>query len=90
MALEEGNAIEEKGNSWPKLSVVIPIRNEERYIDLERKEYESLDITYNAICFPEVLHNHSGLVTRMERLYRTYVMRKSVASAVSRRRTKSP
>jgi len=64
-------------------------RNEERFIDLERKEYESLDITYNAICFPEVLHNHAGLVTKMERLYKTYVMRKSVA-AVSGNRTKSP
>jgi hypothetical protein len=42
--------------------------NQERSIDLERKEYTSLDITYNALCFPEVLHNNPGLVKKMESL----------------------
>ncbi|MBM3299996.1 MAG: hypothetical protein FJY85_08580 [Deltaproteobacteria bacterium] len=42
---------------------------EERFIDLNRAEYTSLDITYNAFCFPEVLHHHPGLVKKMEKLY---------------------
>lgn len=45
--------------------------NEERFIDLERKEYTSLDITYNALCFPEVLHSNPGLVKKMESLFTT-------------------
>jgi hypothetical protein len=46
--------------------------NEERYIDLNSKEYTSLDITYSAICFPEVLDDHAALVSKMEALYSRY------------------
>jgi len=47
--------------------------NEERLVDLERRQYTSLDITYNAICFPEVLHQHPSLVKKMESLYALHV-----------------
>ena len=50
--------------------------NEERLIDLERREYTSLDITYHAICFPEVLHAHQGLVKKMKSLYNQYATKK--------------
>lgn len=43
----------------------------ERFIDMERGEYTSLDITYDAFCFPEVLHDHPALVKKMESLYRS-------------------
>lgn len=43
--------------------------NEERYIDIDSGRYTSLDITYNAICFPEVLNNHLALVKKMANLY---------------------
>lgn len=43
--------------------------NQERAIDLDKKEYTSLDITYHAICFPEVLDDHEALVKRMETLF---------------------
>jgi hypothetical protein len=43
--------------------------NEERYIDIDSGRYTSLDITYNAICFPEVLNNHVALVQKMANLY---------------------
>lgn len=46
--------------------------NEERYIDLNAKEYTSLDITYSAICFPEVLDDHEALVRKMQSLYNRY------------------
>ena len=42
---------------------------QERFIDLERGTYTSLDITYHAICFPEVLNDHPDLVRKMESLY---------------------
>ncbi len=45
---------------------------EERFIDLDKKSYTSLDITYDAICFPEVLNAHPALVRRMEYLYNRY------------------
>jgi len=48
---------------------------DERFIDLDKKWYTSLDITYNAICFPEVLNAHPALVRRMEYLYSRYVHR---------------
>ena len=51
----------------------------ERFIDLERKEYTSLDVTYNAICFPEILHDHPGLLKRMELLY-TLLVAKRIAA----------
>jgi hypothetical protein len=50
--------------------------NEERLIDLETGRYTSLDITYNAICFPEVLNNHQELVRKMETLYASLGQRK--------------
>ncbi|MDQ7782969.1 MAG: hypothetical protein RDU20_08830 [Desulfomonilaceae bacterium] len=46
--------------------------NSERVIDLEKKEYTSLDITYNAICFPEVFHDHAALVSKMKQLHATF------------------
>jgi hypothetical protein len=51
----------------------------ERFIDLERKEYTSLDVTYNAICFPEILHHHPGLLRKMELLYTKLVAKKMAA-----------
>jgi hypothetical protein len=42
--------------------------NQERFIDLDKKEYTSLDIKYHAICFPEVLDDHEALVRKMETL----------------------
>lgn len=53
--------------------------NKERFIDLERQEYTSLDITYHAICFPEVLHNHDGLIHKMQTLYTAYAQKKIAA-----------
>lgn len=47
--------------------------HKERFIDLEKRQYSSLDITYNSICFPEVLNNNGVLVKRMERLYAFHV-----------------
>lgn len=49
---------------------------EERFIDLAKRRYTSLDITYNSVCFPEVLHSHAGLAQRMERLYAYHVNRR--------------
>lgn len=60
--------------------------NAERVIDLERKEYTSLDITYNAICFPEVLHNNPALVRKMESLYVCHIERKLPATVATWRR----
>jgi len=48
---------------------------EERFIDLERGDYTSLDITYHSICFPEVLQDHESLVRKMQDLYTTCVIR---------------
>lgn len=42
--------------------------NEERYLELDKQTYTSLDITYHAICFPEALEYHPGLLTKMEYL----------------------
>lgn len=53
--------------------------NQERSIDLERREYTSLDITYNAICFPEVFHSHPSLVQKMESLYAVHVAQRNTA-----------
>ena len=58
--------------------------DEERVIDLETKEYTSLDITYNAICFPEVLHRHAGLLKKMKKLYQSYALRPRVVAATHR------
>ncbi|MFH1113277.1 MAG: hypothetical protein V1792_05100 [Pseudomonadota bacterium] len=51
----------------------------ERIIDLAKKEYTSLDITYNAICFPEVFHDHAGLVHKMRQLHESFAARKTNA-----------
>ncbi len=50
--------------------------NEVRYLDLERGEYTSLNITYHAICFPEVLHNNRSLVRKMQSLFHRYLASK--------------
>lgn len=50
--------------------------NEERFIDLNQRKYTSLDITYTAICFPEILDNHEALVQQMEKLYNIHVARR--------------
>jgi len=55
----------------------------ERFIDLERKEYTSLDVTYNAICFPEILHYHPGLIKKMELLYAMHVAKKIASKAAN-------
>lgn len=55
--------------------------NQERIIDLDQRRYTSLDVHYSAICFPEVLNDHTGLVRKMEALYDAYVERKSAAVA---------
>ena len=60
-------------------------QNDERYIDLENRQYTSLDITYNAICFPEVLDENPALIRKMESLYYIHVAR----NAHSRRRAQS-
>lgn len=57
---------------------------EERFIDLDKKWYTSLDITYNAICFPEVLNSHPALVRQMQHLYSRY------ASKIGDRRLAGP
>jgi len=55
--------------------------NEERSIDIDSGKYTSLDITYNAICFPEVLNNHEALVKKMQSLYASANPRRRTASA---------
>jgi hypothetical protein len=60
--------------------------NEERFLDLERQEYTSLDINYNAICFPEVLNDHTALVRKMESLYAFHVEPRVAALAKTWRR----
>jgi len=57
--------------------------NGERFIDLERRKYTSLDVTYNAICFPEILHYHPGLLKKIELLYAMHVAKKIAARSVT-------
>lgn len=57
--------------------------NGERFIDLESRQYTSLDVTYNAICFPEILHYHPGLVKKMELLYALHVAKKIAARSAA-------
>ena len=61
----------------------------ERTIDLERGEYTSLDITYHAICFPEVFGNHAGLARKMEDLYHSYLQKRLASAPVPWRRAAS-
>ncbi len=42
---------------------------QERLLDMAGRQYKSLDITYKAICFPEVLDGNEALTKRMELLY---------------------
>jgi hypothetical protein len=44
-----------------------------RIIDLKKRRYTSLDITYNSICFPEVLEEHPSLIAEMQTLYALHV-----------------
>ncbi|MEW6533858.1 MAG: hypothetical protein AB1473_23720 [Thermodesulfobacteriota bacterium] len=48
--------------------------SQERIMDLEEGRYTSLDITYDAICFPEVLDNNPDLIRKMQALYRQHVL----------------
>lgn len=43
--------------------------NRERHIDLSKSTYTSLDITYHAICFPDVLNDHPDLTKKITTLY---------------------
>jgi hypothetical protein len=54
-------------------------RNEERLIDLSRKKYSSLDVTYHAICFPEGLQDHMALTQRMEALCQGHAVTRASA-----------
>ncbi len=47
--------------------------NRERHIDLGKSTYTSLDITYHAICFPEVLNDHPELTKKIVALYAQHV-----------------
>ena len=62
---------------------------QERVIDLERGEYTSLDITYHAICFPEVFNKHGGLVAKMESLYHSYLEKRMATAPIPWRRAAS-
>lgn len=55
--------------------------NQERVIDLEQREYTSLDITYDAFCFPEVFHSHPALLRKMEALCASWGGRKIPSAA---------
>jgi hypothetical protein len=52
--------------------------SEERYIDLGSSGYTSLDITYHAICFPEALEYHDGLIRKIQYLYSAFAAVKPV------------
>lgn len=58
--------------------------HDERFLDLDQKEYTSLDVTYHAICFPEVLQDHEGLLSKMEALYNRHVARRPDLASRSR------
>ena len=60
--------------------------NQERALDLKKGAYTSLDITYNAICFPEVLNDHQELVKKMQSLYAQHVESKLARQGVSWRK----
>jgi hypothetical protein len=60
--------------------------NKERLIDLNKGAYTSLDITYHAICFPEVLNDHQDLVRKMQSLFAQHVEAKLARQAVSWRK----
>ncbi len=70
-----------------KLKVYDPnYLNKERLIDLNKGAYTSLDITYNAICFPEVLNDHQDLVRKMQSLYAQHMEVKMARQALSWRK----
>ncbi|MFC1834200.1 hypothetical protein ACFL2Q_05640 [Thermodesulfobacteriota bacterium] len=55
--------------------------NQARIIDLDRMEYQSLDIAYNAFCFPEIFNNHNGLVRKMRQLYNRHMAKRAAYRA---------
>ncbi|MGC8604622.1 MAG: hypothetical protein ACP5VS_13190 [Desulfomonilaceae bacterium] len=55
--------------------------SEPRYIDLSSKGYTSLDITYHAICFPEALEYHDGLIRKIKYLYSVFASPKTTGVA---------
>jgi hypothetical protein len=55
--------------------------SEERFIDLNKREYTSLDITYHSICFPEVLHSNEVLLEKMSGLYTVHVKGRATVSS---------
>jgi hypothetical protein len=54
--------------------------NQERHINLDVGKYKSLDITYSAICFPEVLQQNEALVRKMENLCAVHTNSKELAA----------
>ncbi|MHB8205723.1 MAG: hypothetical protein ACYDHG_18750 [Desulfomonilaceae bacterium] len=50
--------------------------SEARYLDLGNNGYTSLDITYHAICFPEALEYHDGLMRKIKYLYSAFASSK--------------
>lgn len=54
--------------------------SEERHIDLGSSGYTSLDITYHAICFPEVLEYNEGLLKKIEYLYSAFAATKPIGA----------
>jgi hypothetical protein len=61
----------------------------ERTLDLERGNYTSLDITYHAICFPEVFNNNAGLARKMEGLYNSQLEKRMATAPIPWRRAAS-
>jgi hypothetical protein len=60
--------------------------NQVRLLDLNKGSYTSLDITYHAICFPDVLNDHVELVRKMQGLYAQHVEPKLARQGVSWRK----
>jgi hypothetical protein len=52
----------------------------DRILSLDRKEYTSLDITYNEICFPEALEKNQALLTKMRNLFGLYCVPRTASS----------
>jgi hypothetical protein len=61
----------------------------ERSLDMERGQYTSLDITYHAICFPEVFHNNAVLARKIENLYHSYLEKRMAGAPIPWRRAAS-
>jgi hypothetical protein len=52
----------------------------DRILSLDRKEYTSLDITYNEICFPEALENNPALLGKMQSLFGMYCVPRTAST----------